>query len=641
MPLFLLPLQAVAQELGLQGESHFRRQLDSFFWSYEAGFDRRTDAYDISVSNLFTSRFYLLQGDPANIQDENIANLRGSFRLSDQTGLLLESRSVRFTNTNLKQDWAMAGAQYSFGDLFMISGLAGFMQDERSNLRDNGLLIGMRGETAPLEIGEFTVQGNLHVDYADIDPRTFQNWRLNTTSLLDTEDFRLETDINLARNIRDSYQGSSFLNRDQTDFIESVRNDTTGISATAFFPLTDDIRARLSVSALNNVRSVNNIKLREDLEDELFNTRLLRQQLDIRFEAEYNPGRSQLRGGFIYSIGNRQARLVDRDRLAADVERRRSEILASSNFEQGRFELFTNNQFNLGENNTTRLSGRISIFNYDTPEINRDDRDELYYQLLVGNSHRFSDQFRANISLSGEATHTVYLFSERSIENNWRRSVRLSPELQWDPASWLRTRYQFLVRANYTVDDFQLPGRPANDQSSREYQVRTEAEARIAPEWWIDVSGSRSELRIGRLLWNEFREIPTDTLITYDSRLSLTHRSGPLLTSVGVRYFVKRDYLPRATITADDFTPDGDPVTRSRTAPGRQTTVQWGPVVEMRLPLYARNELFVTGWYQMQAVRTRLYTEYPEEFRDLFLREEQRARRINYPNIEIRARFRF
>jgi len=637
----LLPAEMIAQDLGLSGTSQFRRQLDFFSWSYTAGFDQETDAFSISVANVFNSRFYLLDGNPQNIQDENIAQLFSSYALSDDTALLLESRSVRFTNTNLKQDWAMMGAQYSWQDQFSVSGLAGFMQDERSAVRDNGLLLGFRGSTAAFDFGDFTLQTDLHADYGDISPRTFQNWRMNTYSVVDIENFRMEADLSLARNIRDSYQASSFFNRDQTDFIESVRNDTTGIAASAFFPIFDQVQGRVDVSALNNVRTVNNVQLAEDLDEELFDTRITRQQFDFRFEADYRPGRAQLRGGFAWSTGNREARLLNPSELTADTERRRTDILVNSNFEQQRFELFTNNFIPIGESNTSQISGRISIFNYDTPALNRDDRDELFYQIILGNRHRFSDSFRAGVTLSGEATHTVYLFAERSIENNWRRSIRLRPELEWDPTPWLRTRYQFLVRANYTVDDFELEGRPRNDQASREYQVRTEAEANIAPEWWIDVSGSRSELRIGRLLWDSFREIPTDTLVTYDSRVMLTHRSGQLMTSVGVRYFVKLDYLPRATITAEDTDAEGNPIMRTRTAPGRQVTRQWGPMVEMSLPLYARNELIINGWYQMQAIRQRLYTEYPEEFREVFRQAERRARRNNYPNIEIIARFRF
>lgn len=639
-----VPGSASGPGLGLSGEARFRRQLDSFFWTYSGAFEQTTESFSFELGNVFNSRFYLLRGEPQNIQDENIARLNGAFRVHEQGALLLESRSVRITSTNLRQDWAMAGAAWMPLEGYEIAGLAGFMQDERSGIRDEGLLLGLRASSAPFEAGDFLLQARLHADYGDISPRTFQNWRLGTSSLLDIENFRLEAEIGLARNIRDSYQASSFFNREQTDFIESVRNDTTDVVATAFFPISELIQARVDFSTLLNVRTVRNQALVDGIEDELFDTQINRQLYTIRFEGRYNEGPADIRAGFLYSIGSRQARLLSRGESLASVEteRQRTDILINSNFEQQRFELFGTAFLQAGRANTTQLSGRVSIFNYDTPEINRDDRDELFWQLLLSNRHRFSDQFSLSMLLAGEATHTVYLFSERSIENNWRRSLRFAPAVEWAPARWLRTRHQFLVRANYTVDDFQLPGRPNNDQASREFRVQSEAEVRLDREWEASLSVSRSELRIGRLLWSEFREIPTDTLITWDSRAVLTHQSGALRTSVGLRYFVKFDYLPRATVNAETFGPDdAAPVNRSRTAPGRQTTVQWGPVVEMRLPLYARNELYVNGWYQLQSVRQRLYTEYPEEFREAFRAAESRARRTTYPNVEIIARFRF
>lgn len=633
------------QGLGVEGEARFRRQMDSFFWTYSGVFERRTDDFSFELGNVFNSRFFLLRGEPQNIQDENIARLTGAFRVHDQAALLLESRSVRITSTNLRQDWAMAGLSWMPVEGYEVASLAGFMQDERSGIRDDGLLLGLRASTGPFEAGDFLVQARMHADYGDISPRTFQNWRFGTTSLLNLDDFRLEADIGLARNIRDSYQASSFFNRDQTDFIESVRNDTTDIAATAFFPISPLIQARVDFSTLVNVRRVQNVALVDGIEDQLFDTQISRQQYTLRFEGRYQEGWADVRSGFLYSIGNRQARLLSRrESLASEeAERQRTDILINSNFEQQRFELFGTAFIQAGAANTTQLSGRVSIFNYDTPEINRDDRDELFWQVLVSNRHQFSDQFRLNVLLAGEATHTVYLFSERSIENNWRRSLRLAPSVDWDPTPWLRTRHQFLVRANYTVDDFQLPGRPNNDQASREFRIQSDAEVRLDREWDASFSVSRSELRIGRLLWSEFREIPTDTLITWDARVLLNHQSGALQTSIGVRYFLKFDYLPRATVNAETPGADGGdtPVIRSRTAPGRQTTLQWGPLVTMRLPLYARNELFINGWYQMQSVWQRLYTEYPEEFREAFLRAERQARRVTYPNIEIMARFRF
>lgn len=629
-----------AQDLGISGESQFRRQLDSFFWNYRFGIERNSELYSLSFHNQFNSRLSYFDGQPRNIQDENLAVLNFKRVMHPDWVLLAEGRSYRFSNTNVRQDFIMTGAQYNVTPSISASLLGGFIQDARSNEQDRGFMGGLRLDSQNLILGDFNLSSSVFVDYADISPRSLQTYRWSTFPRLDIDNFSMEGFVNLARTIRDSYQASSFFNRETSDFVESVRTDTTGVQLSMFFPLFETLQSRLDIDYLNQVRTVTNFPLSENIEQTLFDTRILRQQFSLRFQTIIPWRTSRLIQGASLSIGGRDAQLINTDNLTEDQIRRRAEILLNSNFDQTRFELFSINTIRVGPHNETLLSGNVSIMNYDTPTINKDDRDELFFQLRVSNAHQFSEFFRTRITLAGEATHTVYLFSERSIENNWRRSIRLIPEFEWNPVRWLQLRQQFLVRANYTVEDFELPGREKNDQVSREFGTNSTAIISLNSEWSLDLGASRSELRVGRLLWKEFREIPTDTLVTYDARAMIRHQAGMLQTSVGIRYFVKFDYLPRATIIANDINENGDPIIRSRTAPGRQTTVQWGPMLTMRLPLYKRNELYINGWYQMQAVSQRLYTAYPEEFAAIFRQAEQRKNRRIYPNLEIIARFR-
>lgn len=639
--LFPLPILSVAQEIGVEGESQFRRQLDSFFWNYSTTFARKTQNYAVFFSNNFNSRLNLFDGEVRNMQDENRALLFFDSGLSSRFGITGEANAYRFSNTNVKQDYILGGLSYRPDEVITIKGLAGFMRDERNRLSDSGFMAGLRVDTEPFYAGDFLIRSSLYADYADISPRTYQTYRINTESQFDIENFAMLADLQLARNIRESYQASSFFNRETSDFTEAVKTDTTGLQIRAVFPLFDVLEARLDMGFLNNNRTVTNNPLTDDIEQTLFDTRILRQSFNLRFQATLPYENSRFSLGLAYTVGGRDARLINTDDLSDDQARRRTEILQNSNFDQTRFELFTVNNIWIGTRNTTTVSGNISIMNYDTPAINKDDRDELFLQGRLSNEHRFSEFFRTRITLAGESVHTVYLFAERSIENNRRQSIRLLPEYTWDPFSWLQIRQQLLVRANYTVEDFEVPGRPKNDQVSREFAINTQADINVAREWWLELSASRSELRIGRLLWDEFREIPTDTLITYNARAMVTHRSGGLITSVGMRYHLKLDFLPRATIVAEDVLEDGSVVQRTRSAPGKQRTFQWGPMVQMRLPLYSRNELLVNGWYQMQGIRQKLYTVYPEEFRDLFERAERNVRRRTFPNVEITARFRF
>jgi len=639
--LLFLPVIAVAQEIGVEGESHFRRQLDSFFWNYSTSFTRNTPNYSVFFSNDFNSRLNLFDGEVRNVQDENRALIFFDSGLSSRFGFTGEASAYRYSNTNVKQDYLLGGITYRPDEVIAIKGLAGFMRDERNRLSDSGLMAGLRVNTQPFQAGDFLINSSVYADYADISPRTYQTYRINTAGQFDIDNFAMQADVQLSRNIRESYQASSFFNRQTSDFTEAVQSDTTGLQIRTLFPLFDVLESRLDIGFLNNNRTVTNNPLTDDIEQTLYDTKILRQSFNLRFQTTLPLERTRIALGIAYTVGARDARLINTDNLTEEQARRRNEILQNSNFDQTRFELFTLNNFWIGDRNATTLSGNISIMNYDTPVINKDDRDELFIQGRLSNEHRFSEFFRTRVTLAGESVHTVYLFAERSIENNRRRSIRLIPEYTWDPFSWLQIRQQLLVRANYTIEDFELAGRQKNDQVSREFAINTQADFRLTGEWWLELSGSRSELRIGRLLWDEFREIPTDTLVTYNTRAMITHRSGGLITSVGMRYHLKLDFLPRATIVAEDITDDGTVIQRTRSAPGKQRTFQWGPMVQMRLPLYSQNELLINGWYQMQGIQQKLYTVYPEEFRELFERAERNIRRKTFPNLEIIARFRF
>lgn len=651
----LFPLVAEAQQQeddrkhSLEGESYFNRQLDSFNWRYGFRYFYRGQerSHEVELSNVFTSRFYLLDGRVQNVQDENTALLRAHIMPGRQAdyGLALESRSLRITNTNLKQDYGLAGVHYRHDDglPFSVNALAGFLQEERSRQKDAGLMLGLRGQTGAYRLGEVELRSRAYADYADISPRELHTYRLDTRGEFDSEEFSMQSRLRLGRNIRESYQADSFFNRGRSDFIESVKSDTSAVDARLRFPLSPSVSGELQISGLRNVRRTTNERLSElpERTTPLFDIRVLRQELDLRFEAGWQGGPALLRGGMLYTFGTRVGRLENTRALADEELLQQSEQLLNTNFEQQRIEAFGDAEFGFGGSNTTRLNGRISIFNYDTPDVNQDDRDELYVAATLENRHKFSEGLRGRIQLSGEGRHTVYLFSERSIQNNWRRSLRLRPAVDWQIAPWLHSSYDFLVRANYTVYDFDVAGQRSNDQVSREFKAGTSWQLRLSPQWSINVEASRSELRVGRLLWESFSEIPTDTLITYDMRAGISLQRGPLLTRVGLRYFIKTDFLPAATLTADRRTEEGEIETVSRSAPGRQRSLQWGPTVEMRLPLYARNELYISGWYQIQRVRQRLYISYPDELQQAFRQAEEQARVTVYPNIELRARFRF
>lgn len=625
----------------LSGFSRFERQLDAVSWSTQTLVQHQNKHLTLTLDNRLSSRFYLFNRQAQNIQDEINTTFSARYMLSGAFGLTTTARNYAFTNTGLRQDQFLAGLWLQPNAWIKLNPAIGFLSDERSNRRDQGLSLLLNTDITPFQIGETRFEPTFFTEYGDIHPRRLRTTRLGTRSQYQVDDiFQLQTEIWLGSARRDSYQASSLLNRAESNFVESIETDSTMAQLSIRMPVVTGLFAHIDASGLHNIRKVLNYATDQNPGIELYDSRSLRQFLDVAVTLSYPTSRMRLQTGAAWSAQIRESQLVNTEGLPEDQVRRRSEILENSNFSQRRFEIFSNNRFEISPRYLIEASATASIMRYDTPDRNNDDRDEFSGTFRLLQRFQYSPKLTLRATLAGEAYHYVYLYAERSIENNWRRSLRLIPEVTWQPTPAFYLNQQFMVRANYTVEDYEIPGRINNDQSAREMVFITRSTWDFSPGWSLETDISRNELRIGRLLWKTFQETPTDTLLTWDAQTLLTRRYGQIRISSGIRYFYKSDFTPRGTVQIE-VTENGDLIRLNRVGPGRQLTVQWGPMVRIRLPMRNQNELYLDGWMQRQTSWQRLYIAYPEPYIESFLRAERRRTVRLFPNMEITARFRF
>ena len=630
-----LSLSASAQSL--QGETQFSRQLEAIHWRQQSTFAASTSFFDLSVSNRLGSRFFLLNDRAQNIQNDRQTDVSLSGWMSPTVAVAADVRSFEFTSTRTRQDVALAGIEVRPVKPLFVRTQFGIMSDARNRAADQGFIYGIKAWTSELNPGEgLYLTPSLFMEVADIQPRRYVTTRYLADMAYRTNDVQMSASVQHGLSRREGYANSSFLNTADSEYIESVRIDTTSVRFQTRFPITRRWAGDIEVDALNQVRMVDNRNLPDDDAAPLYNSRTLRQAVDTRVRISADGDRLRSVFGMAVGVGIRNSRLTDTEGLPADQVRRRAELLTNSNFNQNRFELFTTQDLRITRNHDMSIFASSAILRYDTPETNPDDRDELTLLFRTVNRMRLAPGFEAAITTAGEAYHYVYLFSERSIENNWRRSIRLMPEFTWTPVSTLSWRNVYLIRANYTVEDYELAGRTKNDQSARELMLFSDLDWRFLPEWSVRMQGSRSELRIGKLIWKGFREVPIDTLITYDGTLELARRRGGSELAIGVRMYHKTDFLIRATQTI----PIGAG-TVSRTATGQLITSQYGPLVRLLLPFGRHQEIQIRGWYQIQKTWTDLYTTYPEETRTAFEQAERTPVTRVFPNLDMTVRFRF
>lgn len=123
-------------------------------------------------------------------------------------------------------------------------------------------------------------------------------------------------------------------------------------------------------------------------------------------------------------------------------------------YQTSKFNLLNQTLFKLSKNTNIAVNYNVYLLQYDTPsKQNYDDRDEFSSIFRTMLNHRFSQFTTIEVSFENIQNHLVYLFSQRSIMNNWNKIYRLSPTVRYKN-DFLQVNPKFEVLANYTIYDF-------------------------------------------------------------------------------------------------------------------------------------------------------------------------------------------
>ncbi|HAB54684.1 MAG TPA: hypothetical protein DCE80_21330, partial [Ignavibacteriales bacterium] len=134
------------------------------------------------------------------------------------------------------------------------------------------------------------------------------------------------------------------------------------------------------------------------------------------------------------------------DRLQLEGRKNNNSIRASLSF-LGNLRLSQSDQF--------YISVLHNKLRYDTPsKDNFDDRDELLSIVRLRYTRQFTPFFEGFINTEGTYNQTVYIFSQKSSNNNINRILKLAAGGSYRGAN-LTSVNSFEVSANYTVYDFQ------------------------------------------------------------------------------------------------------------------------------------------------------------------------------------------
>lgn len=174
---------------------------------------------------------------------------------------------------------------------------------------------------------------------------------------------------------------------------------------------------------------------------------------------------------------------------------------------------------------------------YDTPsEINFDDRDELLTIFRLMYLRKFNTFFNFFVNLEGSINHIVYIFTERSSNNNIKRILKLSSGGVFRGKKFSSTNTAE-VSANYTVYDFEEINPTFQSFAFRQFSFKDSTSFVLTSNVDFNFFGNVKLSEQGDFKWTNFTSKPARYLQEIQLEPKLVYRKNSLSLGAGIRFF--------------------------------------------------------------------------------------------------------
>lgn len=520
----------------------YRRYKRSNFYVknfYSSSVTKLTENLYRDYDNVKTGAGYYIN-DEINIS----ANYFGQFYSDDKTFQLQGSSSNFFYFGGL-YDGTLNNAQvYSYLN-------AGFKSENQLGEYNRGPSISGEFSIYNLDISDFLVDGQLKLGYESLDPRkkSLLYTRLYLERSFRNYLARNELDISFSRIGKDFYFPADAVTKNQFGIDNNVEKRTEYLFK-AFdrfdYALSDVITLVLNFNPY--FRSINKentyIPVSASASPSIFDTQI--QELSLGLDAALNYNLDRVSSQIIFSYKERDEKhfLLNPNRINQSFVKQIEKNEATKNNHSSLFRINSNIYYSINDRNRIELSGNASILKYDTQSgDNYDDRDELGF--VVYAAHRFNNLSNLVITTSVDLNlyHTVYIFSQKSSNNNWNRILRFTSKSFFTPSENIRNTGTFSVIANYTVYDFEDIVSTVQSYSFRQLNLKDSLIVNFSRHFGVDLFGELKLYERGELNWNEFSQRPINYYEDKIINSELNYFFNKFITiSAGYNFFEQRRF---------------------------------------------------------------------------------------------------
>lgn len=248
---------------------------------------------------------------------------------------------------------------------------------------------------------------------------------------------------------------------------------------------------------------------------------------------------------YIYSSEDQQYDLADNTSLSPYSG---TSLLVTPDNKNIRTTLMLRTKWRYNRTDSLLFTSNLQRYRYDTPdEDNFDDRDELRIRSFLQSIHYLSSDIRLKLTLSLNMFHFVYIFGEKSADNNWTRILSFKPQMIWKPRPNIRFSQTAEILANYVAYDYEELLPSTRSFLYRKFRLEDSCQVQITPQTQMSAFYRLELDETGKFAWDHWKEQKLSDRLSHSITLSLKHH---LLKSVmitpGYTFFIRDGYRYQA-----------------------------------------------------------------------------------------------
>jgi len=522
----------------------FDKQINTYDLHNRINYGISTGRFSFGLFNRFNST--LVKSSTKNIKDNNKFSAVAKYSYSPKLSLGILLKNMFFhddRNTSINKTSKTESVlflKYRPSPKLLLVPFGGYSSNKLVGIKDNGFTYGSEFLVNHLLIDDFDIYGTLRFQNEDIMPRKNFVRLANIEVKNSSENIRNSIQAYFNQNSKDFYVNldqklQNIQNRNERQYF--VKENLQYLSVASRFSF--NFSANLSY---RDISKTNNFFLNYSDADNNFDTEFNEFGLSFDASTRYITNNISSLLKISYTEKEEKYNVLSGKQYLYDIFEKRKEIEQKKNNKSQIVTLTFLGTYKFSSRDQFSFSSFLRKLKYDTPsDQNYDDRDEIMALFRLIYLRKLNPLLNVFVNLEGNFNHLVYIFSQKSANNNKRRILKFSTGADYK-GKFVSSRNSFEVSANYTTYDFEDMVPNFKSFSFRQFVAKDSSLVKFSQKNGISFIGRLKLSEQGDFKWSDFSSKPVRYIKEIYMEPRYYYQFSKILFACGIKYFLLNTY---------------------------------------------------------------------------------------------------